>query len=271
MKKTFFYSFVIALMFIFFAGDLFAQSIKGGVVKYRQNKKYDFEKVFNLKGNKNPEIQNWLAALPKNSTYTKVLYFTSEAALYQEVPGEKSGLMDAESQIKLQQALTKASYVKKPSPELEKVFYDFGKNEIIRQVEFMTRYFLVSGPMKNKTWKLVNKRVKVLDFTCMCAELKKGDNTVTAWFTPEIPLSAGPDEFYGLPGLILAVEINGEYVFVAESVDLTPPEKDVLYKKGKGKEVSQEEFSRIVEDKVKEWEEDNKAKQNKNVKKQYIK
>lgn len=268
MKKTLIYLFVSILMLNFSTLDLKAQDIKGGVVKYRQNIKYDFEKIFNLKGKKNPEVQIWLAALPKNSVHKKALYFTDEAALYQEVPGAEPG-MDKESQMRLQQALAKAAYVKKPSPELEKVYYDFVKNEIIRQVEFMTRYFQICGSTENRDWRLINKRVKILEFNCMGAELTKGDNTVRAWFTPEIPVPAGPDEFYGLPGLILAVEINGEYAFIAESIELTPPEKDLLSKKGKGKEISRDEFNKIVEDKIKEWEVDNKGKQNKMVKKKY--
>lgn len=266
MKKTIICSLVSILILNFAEGDLKAQDIKGGVVKYRQNKKYDFEKMFNLKENKHPEVKSWLAALPKNSLHIKALYFTSGAAIYQEIPGEKPGL-NKESQMELQEALAKAAYVKKPSPELEKVYYDFVKNERVRQIEFMTRYFQIPGSIKNKSWKLTNKRVKVLRFNCIGAESMQGENTVTAWFTPEIPVPVGPDEFYGLPGLIMAVEINGEYAFIAESIDLTPPKKDILSEKSKGKEVSQEEFTKIVEDKIKEWEEDNKGKQNKMVKK----
>ena len=38
-------------------------------------------------------------------------------------------------------------------------------------------------------------------------EVPKTDE-VTAWYTPQIPVSQGPGEFWGLPGLIL--EINDD-------------------------------------------------------------
>jgi len=250
MKTPFFYPFVVALMLITAAGNLAAQDIKGGVVKYRQTTKYNFETIFNPEGDADARTKEWLATLPKENEQVKVLYFTDKTALYEEDPTEKEAPARG-----LQRALMGAAMSKPPQPELEKVFYDFQKNEITRQVMFMTRNFLVSDPIKKKNWKLSNKRIKVLNYSCLGAELKKGDDTVTAWFTPEIPISTGPDEFFGLPGLILAIEINGEFAFIATSIELTPPKTGVLSKPDNGKKVTQEEFNKIIEDKIKEFKE----------------
>ncbi len=264
MKKPFIYLFVYALMVIITTGNPTAQEFKGGTVKYQQTTKYDFAKMFAIKDNARPFVKEWLSKLPKAVKKTKILYFTEKLALFQEDTEEKPVLSK-----EYRQAMQKAAYVKPPYPELTKVYYDFEKNEKIRQVEFMTRYFRILGPIKNSPWKMTNKRVKVLDYTCMGAEKKKGENSITVWYTPEIPVSVGPGEFYGLPGLILAVEIDGHYAFVARSIDLTPPEKGELSEPGKGKKVTQEEFSKIMKDKRKEWEEQVRAK--KGMKKRYSK
>ena len=87
------------------------------------------------------------------------------------------------------------------------------------------------------------------------AELKNGDDTITAWFTPEIPVSVGPGEFYGLPGLILIIELNGETAFMATSVDITPPAEELLSKPDEGNQVTQEEMDQIIEEKIKEYRE----------------
>lgn len=249
MKTPFFYPFAIALLLIIAAGSLAAQGFEGGVVKYQQTAKYNFETIF-APYMDNPKAKEWIASLPTESKHAKVLYFTKENALYEEDPTEKEALSR-----ELQGALARAEYFRPPNPELKRVYYDFGKNEITRQVEFMTRDFLVESEIKSKAWKLTNKKIKVLDYVCMGAELKKGDLTITAWFTSEIPISAGPDEFFGLPGLILVVEVNGETAFIATSIDLTPPEEGVLSKPDRGKKVTQEEFDKIVEQKIKEFTE----------------
>lgn len=42
------------------------------------------------------------------------------------------------------------------------------------------------------------------------------DQTITAWFTPEIPASCGPLCFGGLPGLIMSLSKGSFHIFVAE-------------------------------------------------------
>lgn len=45
----------------------------------------------------------------------------------------------------------------------------------------------------------------------MKAEINDGSGIiVTAYYTPEIPISAGPEKYYGLPGLILYLEMRLE-------------------------------------------------------------
>ena len=247
MKIRFVYSLAIAFTAILAAENAIAQDVVGGTVKYQQTTKYNFEAVFDPESME--RVKEYLGGtVPTEGKQVKVLYFTAEAALYEEDP------TPVEDQ-RLQGVLMRANMMKTPQAELEKVFYDFGKNEMTRHLVFMTRDFAIESEIERKAWKLTNKRVKVLDRTCMGAELKEGDDTITAWFSPEIPISAGPGEFFGLPGLILVVEINGETAFMATSIDLTPPKEDALSKPEDGKKVTREEFDQIMEEKVKEYRE----------------
>ena len=138
---------------------------------------------------------------------------------------------------------------------MQKVFWDIDKNESTRQIEFMTRQFLISAPIEKIAWKLTREMVKIQDYTCMGAEMKQGEKTIKAYFTSEIPVSIGPADYSGLPGLILAVEINGETAFLATSIDLSPPDESVLILPDKGSKMSQGEFDKILQEKGKEWKE----------------
>ena len=62
-----------------------------------------------------------------------------------------------------------------------------------------------------------------------------------------------PSGYGGLPGLILAVEMNdGNRRLEAIGIDLKPLENKVLKKPARGKKVTHEEFENIVAEKMKE-------------------
>ncbi len=135
------------------------------------------------------------------------------------------------------------------------MYYDFEKNQKLEQMEYMTRIFLVKSDIAPLAWKLGSEKKKILDYTCMGATMNLDDQEIVAWFAPEIPVSLGPAIFIGLPGLILAVERNGETAYVATSVDLTPPAEESMEKPDKGTKVTQEQFESIKEEKEKEQKE----------------
>lgn len=80
--------------------------------------------------------------------------------------------------------------------------------------------------------------------------------TTTAWYTPEIPVSVGPDGYWGLPGLILEVQ-EDRRVLLCSQIILNPSEKFSIEVPSRGKVVTQDEFNTIQEEKNKEWIERN--------------
>jgi GLPGLI family protein len=80
------------------------------------------------------------------------------------------------------------------------------------------------------------------------------DRIITAWFTPEIPVSQGPGPYWGLPGLILEVSDENTVILCSKLV-LNPEEKVTLAAPDKGKAVSQKEYNTIMEEKMSEMSE----------------
>ena len=77
---------------------------------------------------------------------------------------------------------------------------------------------------------------------------------VVAWYTPEIPVSHGPGEYWGLPGLIL--EINADKTqIVCTKIVINPKDKAEIKAPKKGTEVGQKEFEEIRTKKMKEMRE----------------
>ena len=76
------------------------------------------------------------------------------------------------------------------------------------------------------------------------------DVTITAWFTTEIPVSTGPEKYTGLPGLILEAN-DGRTSYLCSKIIINPKEKIEIKAPNKGKVVSESEFRKIEEEKVK--------------------
>ena len=77
---------------------------------------------------------------------------------------------------------------------------------------------------------------------------------VTAWYTPQIPVSQGPGEFWGLPGLIL--EINADRTTIlCHKITINPQQKIEIQAPNKGKVISRAEYNATVKQKMNEMRE----------------
>jgi len=77
---------------------------------------------------------------------------------------------------------------------------------------------------------------------------------VTAWYALDIPVSHGPGDFWGLPGLILEVAY-GDTNILCTKIVMNPKDKVEIKEPSKGKEVSQKEYDEIITEKMKEMQE----------------
>ena len=82
------------------------------------------------------------------------------------------------------------------------------------------------------------------------------ENIITAWYCPEIPVNQGPENYWGLPGLILEVN-DGKTVILCSKLVLNSKEKVEIKPASKGKEVTQKEYDEIVKKKMEEISEMN--------------
>ena len=74
---------------------------------------------------------------------------------------------------------------------------------------------------------------------------------VTAWYTPQIPVTQGPDDYWGLPGLILEVNADRTTILCSKII-LNPETKEEIKQPTKGEVVTQEEYNDIMKKKMEE-------------------
>ncbi|WP_296686035.1 GLPGLI family protein [Flavobacterium sp.] len=164
--------------------------------------------------------------------------------------------------------------------------------------EFMGKEFLVKDSLANLNWKMEAETRVIGGYTCYKAtavkaasktdfrnfrpkreeETKKETDkpaeekktnfmdavempkeiTITAWYTPEIPVNQGPEGYWGLPGLILEVN-DGKTIILCSKVVLNPKDKVEIKAVTKGKVVTQKEYDETVIKKMEEFREMNQG------------
>ena len=78
---------------------------------------------------------------------------------------------------------------------------------------------------------------------------------VTAWYTPDIPVSDGPDNYWGLPGLILELHDGDDMSFLCTKIVMNSKDKAEIEAPTKGKVVTNKEYEEIMQKKMLEMQE----------------
>lgn len=143
------------------------------------------------------------------------------------------------------------------------LFYDFNNSRMVEQREMFDKKFLIEDSVHKLNWKLSGETQTILGHVCQKASAQRvgkrmqmtmdngkmerkevtDTSTIVAWFTTDIPISAGPEVQGQLPGLILALDMNdGRTVYKALEIS---PKADLasIKEPTKGKKVTPEEFT----------------------------
>lgn len=146
-----------------------------------------------------------------------------------------------------------------------KLFKNTKEGIFVDKRDMMGKLFLIQDNLEKLDWKLEKETKKIGNYTCFKAvateEYKDRDfktdsitlktRKIIAWYTPEIPVSHGPEKLYGLPGLILEVA-KGKHLLLCTKVVLNPSNAMSIKQPEKGKKVSQKKFDAIEYKKKKE-------------------
>ncbi len=284
MKKA-----ILLLLFVFIYSNSQAQKDFQGIAVYESKTSMADFKV-RMEGNKNinPDMQKMMEErMKKMFEKTFILNFDKSASIYKEE--EKLDATPQGGGIRMMSSMTGGggTFYKNVKDKA----YTVDK-------EFMGKEFLVKDSLANLNWKMEAETRVIGGYTCYKAtaikeasktdfrnfrpkkeeEIKKDTDkhneekktnfmdaielpkeiTITAWYTPEIPVNQGPEGYWGLPGLILEVN-DGKTIILCSKVVLNPKEKTEIKAATKGKVVSQKEYDETVMKKMEEFREMNQG------------
>ena len=269
MKKLLVLLFVTSLSYsqefqgkaYYFSKTIFSEDLK--VENSESKKKVDpaFEKALQ-------------EALKEASEKSYLLTFNKSECIYeQEQQLEKPKAASGEMQIS----------VSISSSEGKKYINAKNKTSSIEDA-ILGKEFLIVENIEKPDWKLVDETKKIGDYTCFKAKLtipvsdkqkkeyeeflkkeeiksslfkmeEPKEKIITAWYTPEIPVSFGPNNYWGVPGLIL--EINEPETIILCSKVVLDTKGTTIKIPNKGQKVSQKEFDAIQKKKFDSTKDEN--------------
>lgn len=152
-----------------------------------------------------------------------------------------------------------------------------------REQNLFGKPFLVKDELKQYDWKLEDeskmigkylcfkataiREVKKMEFNSEHKDDKKSDEIkekkeeqiITAWYTSDIPVNHGPDNFWGLPGLIMELNVD-KTQYVCNKIVMNSKDKIEIKEPTKGKVITSEKFNELMQKKMKEMQ-DNRGRE----------
>jgi GLPGLI family protein len=137
---------------------------------------------------------------------------------------------------------------------------NFSKNMMTDIFEFIGKTYIIEDSLQIPNWKILNDLKEVAGHICMKASvedtLKK--QKIIAWFAQDIPSNTGPERLCGLPGMILAIDINdGALTIEASKIEFKKLTQELApLKKIKGKKITEVQYqamiAKFIQEKIKE-------------------
>lgn len=259
---------LLATLLVGLPGLVTAQS---GTVRYDETTALDF---------KLPPNSPMAGRFPKSMTKPMQLTFTPEAALFGEAPrvegnvpgapgqftmipggagpgrvmisGDRGGMEMREMAMAGGQMMVTFGGNGPGAGTIAGAFTDLADGSYIEMRQFLGKKFRIPDARPAFNWKLTGEQATFLGHPVLQARAQKDSTTLEAWFTPDIPVSAGPGQYGGLPGLILTLTVDSnKVIYTATALDITTAIGPIKAPSD-GSKVTRAEYDKIVKEKMDE-------------------
>jgi GLPGLI family protein len=224
-----------------------------------------YERKMNMHKDMPPEAEQYKAMVPEFTTAKMELLFNATQSLFHPVPSDEEDEMPTPGGEGGRRMTFRMGGMD------AETFRDYDKELIVEGRELGPKKYIIDDTLKPLKWKLEEDTMTIMGHLCHKATTSiamrsrgprfnpNADTTqkasppaeqpVVAWYTEDIESAAGPESFYGLPGLILKTDVNnGTIVYTA--ISFQPLGKEPVKAPENGKKVTRAEFRKMMEDQV---------------------
>ncbi len=253
------------------ANIVLAQTKEGKIV---------YEQKTNMHKRLPPEAEQFKAMIPEFQTTLLELYFNGTQSLFKPAKVQADQLPSAGEGGGGRMGFRMGAMAGGGSAE---TFRDYDTEQVVESRELGPKRYLIEDTLQPLKWKLEEETMTIAGFECRKATTtvqgfgmnmggmrqgggaprgggegggRRGDSViarmmatpqqVVAWYTEQIESSAGPDNYFGLPGLILYLDVD-DGTIVYTPVKLEPLGKEVVQAPTKGNKITREEYRKMMQ------------------------
>ncbi len=136
----------------------------------------------------------------------------------------------------------------------------------VKSQEDFGKKFLIKDELNPYKWTITKETKMIGKYLCIKATTtklvddyddehnkkeKQKELNIIAWYTPEIPVGAGPEMYDSLPGLIMELH-EGKMHYVCNKIVMNPKDKINIEAPKKGKVINQKDYDELMDKKQKQ-------------------
>lgn len=170
--------------------------------------------------------------------------YSDQKSLYEMISSQKSKI---DTSNIFQKGVNLETYNAVTLADVDITYKNLKNNEILKEYNVRNSDFSAKDELPDYEWTITNEKAIINGYKCKKATTKKAFVPTTAWFTEEIPINDGPFEFWGLPGLIIKLELGGYTDITLETITITPENSEIKEPQNKSTQVTLDNFNSSIE------------------------
>ena len=201
-----------------------------------------YERKVDMHRRLGPEQENMKNMLPQFNTSKAELTFSESASIFKNVE-EEEDIRESAGQD------GDRMFVRRFGGGDNQMYKNYATQKAIEQRELGPKKYIIEDSVRKWAWKLDDSETKTIKgYKCHKATTKAPQGEVVAWYTNQITCPGGPDNWGGLPGMILEVNVNDNEM-VYTPLEITDKSDAKLVKApSDGKKITRKEFQKMMEE-----------------------
>ncbi|MFV0150520.1 GLPGLI family protein [Empedobacter falsenii] len=142
----------------------------------------------------------------------------------------------------------------------DNIYKNTSTQQLLKEQNMMMKSYTIQDTLQNYEWKLTRETKTILGNEAKKATAIIDSIQTTAWYIPTLKYKTGPENYWGLPGLIAEVEteinrgpVKGKRIITLSNISTTTNSKAIEKPKDKST-ISQKEYNKLMDEQRKRFE-----------------